>query len=143
MNEAISIVSIAAFLKRKVPGMFAANYALYPKQREAATNWIAWNMGRNQVIVIADNGKIIAAGIGRAIAIKEDARHSYRVDESGKILYVSVAASRSLAGFKALLGYAKMRWPNCDRIMFNRKKNKRVMNYDINRFLHIVERMGN
>ena len=139
-----SVISIAAFFKRMLPGMFKENYCLNPKKREDFTNWISWNMGRYNVFCVneTDSEKIAACGIARSISSEEDARFAYKTDEQGKILYVHAAAAKRNDAFRYLFKLARTRWPQCDQIMFYRKKTKRRMIYEMNRFEQLLERTG-
>lgn len=137
-----SVISIAAFLKRNASFIYKTNYSTNRKKREDFTNWISWNMGRYNVFCVSQEGgdRILATGIARSIASEEQARNDYITDEKGKILYVSIAASKSNEAFKHLFKLARIRWPQCEKIMFYRKKNKRRMIYNINRFEQLLER---
>ena len=137
-----NVISIAAFLKKSLPSMFKENYSLNRKKREDFTNWISWNMGRYNVFCVCEEGrsKIIAAGIARSISNQDDSRNPYVTDEKGKILYVQAAVSKRNDAFKHLFKLARTRWPQCDQIMFYRKKTQRRMIYDMKRFQYLLER---
>lgn len=141
MNET-SVISIAAFIRRYLPSMFqlsATSYAFRKKKERDFTNWLSWNMGRLNVCVIPDGNRIAGVGVARSISDPMDSKQAYKFNERGEILYVHLAVAKNHEAFRALLAYCKFRWPSCNRIMFHRKKNKRVMTYDFKRFLKIIE----
>jgi hypothetical protein len=139
MTDTFSVISIAAFVRRNLPSMFSS--VGNRKKREDFTNWISWNMGRMNVCVIPGvaRGTISGVGIARSISNETDARFPYRFDERGDTLYVHLAVAKNHEGFRALLAYCKFRWPKCSKIMFYRKKNKKMTTYNFKRFLELVE----
>jgi hypothetical protein len=133
------VLSISAFIRRNLPSMFSSIGYADRKKREKFTNWVSWSMGRMNVCVIPRGNKIIGVGIARSISKPVDSCFPYRFDERGDILYVHLAVAKDHEAFRALLAYCKFRWPTCTKIMFHRKKTKRMMTYDFKRFLEIIE----
>jgi hypothetical protein len=139
MTETIGVVPIAAYIRKNLPSMFSSVGYGNRKKREDFTNWISWNMGRLNVCVIPKGNKIGAVGIAKSISDPLDSRYPYKFNERGDILYVHLAIADNHEAFRALLCYCKFRWPLCKKIMFYRKKNKKMTTYNFKRFLELVE----
>lgn len=125
------LVSIAAFLRKHVRKLHADQGK---RSRENLLMWLSWHSSRYDACAVEDNGEIVAVGVARAINDPLDARVAYLSDETGQILFVEQVAATTNEGFRRVLHYARKRWPNCTKIMFNRSKgsNKnRIYDFDV------------
>ncbi len=124
MNE---MIKIAAFLKK---------HRVRSWSRKALLDWLRWHINRGHVCCIEENGKIVAVGVARQIKSPNECGIHYANHEEGKILFVEQVAVKCSSGLRDLLKFCKSNWPQCDKILFSRKKNDHIMKlYDFNKFL--------
>jgi hypothetical protein len=129
----IGIIQTGAFLKRNLASF--KSWGTDRKTKRGFYIWLAWNMGRDHVCVVADNDKIYGVGVARSINDVKEAKNGYSFAHDGKILFVEHAIAKTNDSFKQLLRFCKARWPQCDKILFRRSKSGKIMKmYDLNTF---------
>ncbi len=117
----ITDISIAAFLRRRIPSL--QNMGNPRETREAMIRLVNWHEGRGSLAVIGDQ-RIEAVGLARPILKAEDSLVPRKFDELGEILYLEHVASRGMGATRALFQFVLWRWPYCRKVMFRRMKSR-------------------
>lgn len=129
----IGLIQVGAFLKRNLSHF--KKWGTDRRSKRDFVMWLSWHLAKENVCVVADNGKIIATGIARSLGELNQAKNSYLTVSGGKILLVEHVVAKTNESFKDLLRFCKQRWPQCTHISFRRNKGIKFMKtYDIESF---------
>lgn len=97
------IISVAAFLKRHLPG-------LRPWPRETLLPYVEWYWRDARVGVVRDGPRILAVALARCIDDPAQAKQTYHHDEHGRLVWVEHIASTHPQGVALLLQIAMQRF---------------------------------